>query len=236
MRVAVVGLQRKKVEIELTKEGIKNDRKNPEIVISFGGDGTALYSERVYPGKPKFLIKHSKFCQKCKYHDYKKVLRLLKKRKYKIVEMIKLEGMVNQNKNKKLVALNEIGVHNRIPTRAIRFQVKINGKFVSKELIGDGLIVSTPFGSSAYFYSITKKTFKKGIGIAFNNIRDRIKPIIVSDKSNIKVKILRDSGLMTSDNSSRMITLKAGDLIEIKRSREKARIVELLGKRRIYFS
>jgi len=43
--------------------------------------------------------------------------------------------------------------------------VKVNGKVLVPNLIGDGLIVASPYGSSAYFYSIAKKKFKKGLGL-----------------------------------------------------------------------
>ena len=234
MKVAVVGLKRKLIEKELTKYDLKSDKKNPNIVISFGGDGTALYAERIYPGIPRIMIKHSKTCVKCKYHDFSKVLTKLKKRRYKIVEEIKVEGIVNKNQKKKLVALNEIGIHHGIPTKSIRLMVKVNGKIIEKLVVGNGLLVATPYGSTGYFYSICRKKFSKGLGIAFNNPGNiRKKSLIVKDDSKIEVKVLRGDGIMTADNNEKMILLKEGDLITIRKSKGKAKIIELEKKRRI---
>lgn len=232
-KVAVIGHARKVVEKELPKFGLKLNKKNPDIVISFGGDGTALYGERVYPGIPRILIKHSKTCNKCKEHDFSKVLTALIKNKFKVVEEIKVEGIINKNPKKKLIGLNEISIHHKIPTKSIRFRVKVNRKIIADEAIGDGLIVATPYGSTAYFYSISRKKFSKGLGIAFNNTKKRRKSIVVKGDSLIEVEILRGQGLMTADENERMIPLRMGNKILIRKTKDKARIIEMKGKRKI---
>ena len=233
MKVAVVGLVRNLVEKQLPKFGLKLDKKNPDIVISFGGDGTSLYGERVYPGVPRIMIKHSKICNRCKEHDFSKVLPALKEGRFKFKEEIKVEGIVNKNPRKKLVGLNEISIHHIIPTKSLRFRVKVNGKIVAEEAIGDGLVIATPYGSTAYFYSVSRKKISKGLGIAFNNTKKRRKSIVVKDNSIIEVEILRGQGLMTADENERMIPLEKEDVITIKKARGKARIIELKGKRKI---
>jgi len=233
MKVAVVGLKRKVVEVHLPEFSLKLDKKNPDVVISFGGDGTSLYGERIYPGVPRIMIKHSKTCNKCKEHDFSKVFTALKEGRFKIKEEIKLEGIVNKNPKRKLIGLNEICIHHKIPTKSIRFRVKVNGKIIADEAIGDGLVVATPYGSTAYFYSVSRRKFSSGLGIAFNNTRKSRKSIVVKDNSVIKVEILRGQGLMTADENKRMIPVKKEDAITIKRAKGKARIIEMKGKRRI---
>jgi len=228
VRVAVVGLVKKVVERGLSKHGLKLDKRKPQIVISFGGDGTALYAEKVYPGVPRIMIKHSSKCNKCKQHDFSKVLTALKNKKYKVVEEIKVEGSIG---GKKLVGLNEVNIHNQLCTKAIRFSVAIDNKTIAKEVIGDGLIVATPYGSGAYFYSIAGKTFKRGLGVAFNNPHKKLKSKVVNDKSRIRVGILRGKGLLCVDNNEKMIPLKTGDVVKIRKTAGKAKIIEL-GKRR----
>lgn len=224
MRVAVVGLKHKIVEKQLAKFGIKIDRKNPEVVISFGGDGTILYAERLYPSVPKFLIKHNSACNKCSRHNYSRALQKLKNKNYRIVEKIKVEGIVNGSSKKKLVGLNEICVHNKMP-RAIRLQVSANGRIVAKEVRGDGIVVATPFGSTGYFHSIAYKKFDRGLGIAFNNPSVKTKSIIVNENAVVKVKVLRDAGFMCADNNKKLVALKEDDIITIKKSRQTARFV-----------
>ena len=229
MKVAVVGLARKLIENKLPEYGLKLDKKNPDVVISFGGDGTALYAERIYPGVPRIMIRHSKICEKCEIgeHDFSKVLNALKERKYKIIEEIKVEGIVNNDSKKKLIGLNEVSIHHKIPTKTVRLKVKVNGKVIENQIIGDGIVVATPYGSTAYFYSITRKKFNKGIGLAFNNPKEFRKPLILDENSVIEAEVVRGHGLVTADNDERTIPIKNGDLLKIQKSKEKARIIEI---------
>ncbi len=227
MKVAVVGLARKIIEDKLPDFGLDLDKKTPDVVISFGGDGSALYGERTYPGIPRVMIRHSKICVKCKEHDFSEVLNALKERRYMIKDEIKVEVIVNNDLNKRLIGLNEVGIHHKIPTKALRLRIKVNGKIIEDEQISDGFIVATPYGSTAYFYSICRKKFSKGLGIAFKNPRSGKKSMIVGDNSTIEVEILRGFGLVAADNDEKMFEVTNGDKILIKKSKEKARIIEI---------
>lgn len=227
MKVAVVGWKRKNVERQLGNFNLQIDKRNPEVVISYGGDGTILYSERMYPGIPKIFIRHSKACSKCPHHDYSKILGRLSDGKFDIFDMMKVEGIINDDKKKRLVGVNEINVCHKTPLKTIRLSLQVNGRTIQKEMIGDGILVSTPFGSTAYHYSITRKVFKKGLGIAFNNSRRKIRNMVVNENSRIMIRILRDEGLMTADNNPCMLRVKEGDAIEIKKAKGKAKLIKI---------
>jgi len=231
MKVAVVGHERKLIEDKLPEFNLELDKENPDVVISFGGDGTALYGERVYPGIPRIMIKHSKGCVKCKEHDFSKVLNALREKRYQIKDEIKVEVIINNDPKKKLIGLNEVGIHHKIPTKAIRLKIKVNGKIIEDEQISDGLIVATPYGSTAYFYSICRKKFSKGLGIAFKNPKSGKISTIVDDNSIIETEVLRGFGLVAADNDEKMFEVTAGDRILIKKAKEKARIIEIKRKR-----
>ncbi|MCX6821753.1 MAG: hypothetical protein NTW30_03150 [Candidatus Aenigmarchaeota archaeon] len=181
MKVAIIGKERELIEEKLSEFGLESDKKNPDVVISFGGDGTALYGERVYPGIPRIMVKHSKFCVKSKEDDYSEVLNSLREKKYKIKEEMKVEVIVNDDSTKKLIGLNEVGIHHKIPTKALRLKIMINGKNIEDEQISDGFIVATPYGSTAYFYSICRKKFSKGLGIAFKNPKSGTRSMILDE-------------------------------------------------------
>ncbi len=233
MKVVVVGLARKIIEDKLQEFGLELDDKNPDVVISFGGDGTALYGERVYPGVPRIMVRHSKVCVKCKEHDFSKVLNALKEKRYEIKDEIKVEVIVNNDSNKRLIGLNEVGIHHKIPTKALRLKIKVNGKVIEDEQISDGLIVATPYGSTAYFYSICKKKFSEGLGIAFKNPKIGKKSMVVDENSMIEIEVLRGFGLVAADNDEKMFDVTVRDKILIKKAKEKARIIEIKGKRMV---
>ena len=226
MKVVVVGKARKLIEDKLSEFDLELDGRNPDVVVSFGGDGTALYGERIYPGIPRVMIRH-RTCTKCKEHDISKVLNALRGKRYQIKDEIKVEIIVNDDLTKRLVGLNEVGIHHKIPTKALRLRIKINGKVIEEEQISDGLIVATPYGSTAYFYSICRKKFYKGLGIAFKNPKSGKRGMIVDDNSTIEVEVLRGIGLVAADNNEKVFEVTAGDRILIKKAEEKARIIEI---------
>ena len=140
-----------------------------------------------------------------------------------IENLTKLEAELNGNK---LIAVNDIVIRNYLPIYALRFSLEVNNKIVEQELIGDGLIISTAFGSTAYFYSVAKEVFKEGIGIAFMNLHNKENsPLILNENVIIKIKILRGDGVLACDNNPEIIMLKEGDEIIIKKSAEFARMI-----------
>ena len=225
MKVALVSYNKQPLLRELRKAGFRLDGRRPDVAIAFGGEGTCLFCEEAYPNIPKLFIVHHK-CPRCNSHNYSALLNAIKNRKYRIVSLPKLEAYVN---GKRFVGMNDINIHYR-PPRAIRLQIKVNGRMISKELIGDGLVISTPYGSSAYFKSITGRTFKNGIGIAFNNSVERRRPLIVNSTSKIQIKVLRESGVVACDTQKRLININRGNTIVVKQSRQKAKIIKINGR------
>ena len=226
MRVAIVTKYDKKpIEKILKKFNFRVVNKNPDVVLTYGGDGTILYSERMFPSVPKLIVKYkSSICRKCDYSfkDLERLLEKLSKGEFKILEEMKLEAKF---KDKRLIALNEIQIHNKLPTKAIRFSVWVNGKKF-ENLIGDGVIIATPFGSTAYYSSTGGKPFKKGIGISFNNLfRKRIKSFVVRENSKIKVRIEKGPALLLADNLEKFIELKEGDEVLVKKAEARAKLI-----------
>ena len=230
MKIAIVSKRKtdKNFIKSIERFGLEYTNSNPDLVLSLGGDGTYLRSERKFPGVPKLLIRDSGICEKCDVNAFEKdVLQKVRDRKYKIEENLKLEGIV---KGKKFTCTNDFIIRNKVQARALRFQVEINGKRVNGILIGDGVVISTPFGSTGYFHSITRRSFKKGIGIAFNNVTKKVRHRVVDEESKIVVKIVRDNAVFSSDNDPEMVDLEENDVVKVRKSEEVARVVKLTEK------
>lgn len=230
MKLLVIGRRKDFFEKEIRKEkNLVLVKNNPDVVVAFGGEGTFLYSEMVYPGTPKLLVYHSSKCRNCKNHNYQGVIRNLVSKKFKVINFLKIQASVN---NKKLVGLNEVNIH-YTPPLALRFDVRVDNKIIAHGCIGDGLIVSTPYGSSGYFYSITRKTFSKGLGIAFNNTVEVVNEKVLPEKSVIKVKVVRGPGIMCVDCNKKTIRLKTGDVIKIQKHANPAKILQIGDNRKV---
>lgn len=207
-------------------KGLKYVTRNPNFVISLGGDGTFLISERKFPGIPKLLIRDSEICNKCVGNHKETILDFIKLNAFEIKEELKLEGSFKDNE---FIAINDIIIRNKIPNQAIRMDIYINAEKKFSGIIGDGIVVSTPFGSSAYFHSITRQSFDEGLGIAFSNPVEYQEPMFVKKNQVIKVKLLRGDAEIAFDNERKVYTIKEGELMIIRKAAESAKIIMLEG-------
>lgn len=230
MKFSVVSLKNtQRITEVLDMFGHVIDNNKPDFVITYGGDGTVLFSERKYPGIPKITIRAGSVGFKCRYsiEELEDVLIKIDNGEYKIKEEIKLETIFQ---GRKYLSLNEVQLHNSSPIKAIRFSVYIEDEILFENVIGDGVVIATPFGSSAYYSSIGGEKFDKGIGIALNNPYNiKEKPVVIDEgfDYSINIKILRDDGLLLFDNDNNMIKAKGGDNIVVKKSKDAAKFVSI---------
>ena len=225
MKVVAVGKDVDSFEKTLKSYGLEIDRKNPEFVFSYGGDGAILFSERLYPGVPKVTVRCSSKCNRCEFNpdDIEDVVERLKSGRYDVKEYMKIEA---DFKGKIVVGLNEVQVHNKLFTKAVRFNVYLDDELLYENVIGDGVVISTPFGSTGYYTSLGGERFEKSIGIAVNNRHKWVKPVVASETSVIEVEILREDAYLLYDNDEEgKILLKKGDRIAVRKYNGVAKFV-----------
>lgn len=240
MKFAIISLNDTQDIVEMLESlglpMISEDDEKPDFVITYGEDETILYAERQYPGIPKITLRGSEEGYKCLYlrSDLEYVLLKIEDEEYRLREELKLETQVKEKDySSHFLSLNEIQLHNPLPTQAVRFSVYEDSIHKGVEplfdnITGDGVVVATPFGSTAYYSSVGGEKFSRGIGIALNNpykIKSNRHPRIVDDSSKIIIKILRDNGLFTSDNDDRIINVKGGDEIIVRTAKDNAKFV-----------
>lgn len=210
------------IEAMVKKISLNIVSQNPDVVITFGGDGTILGAERDYPGVPKLPLRDSKICHICTPFPNDHVLELFTQNKLTLTEFLKLEAFVH---NKKMLALNEITIRNTTINTALRFSLSVDTGQNYDDLIGDGLVIATPFGSTAYYKSITKESFQAGIGVAFNNLHPTaLRSRIFPENAKFTVNILRGPGTLSFDNNPETISLVENDQITVQKSSQTAKI------------
>lgn len=225
MNILIVGLEREALQTEITQaySQLRIVDQHPELVICYGGDGTLLYGERLYPEIPKALIRNSQVCQLCANETKDALLLALSQQKFCIREQHKLEAIHN---DQQLTALNDVMIgHARLNT-SVRFAFFVHGKQYGREMIGDGVVVSTPLGSTGYYQSITRSHFQEGIGIAFNNTVNSVSHVVLNDFADCHVEIRRGPAIAAVDNDENIFALSAGDEVQIRISEQRALIVE----------
>ena len=169
--------------------------KKSNLIIVIGGDGFMLQTLKknkrasnlfygINSGNYGFLM--NKFSEK-------NIIKNLSKAK--MIKISPLEMKVSsKNKTKKCLAINEVSIL-RQSRQAASISIKNGSKYIIKKLISDGVLVSTPAGSTAYNMSV------HGPILSLNSKKISIAPIsafrprrwrgkIVSDKSKITIRNL----------------------------------------------
>ena len=182
---------KKKVNKILSRQILKKSN----VIIVIGGDGFMLQTLKksknikksfygINSGNYGFLM--NKFSEK-------NLIRFISKSKS--INIFPLEMIVNDGSKKvKSLAINEVSIL-RQSRQAANLSIKNNSKNIIKKLVSDGVLVSTPAGSTAYNLSV------HGPILNLNSKKISIAPIspfrprrwagkIVSDKSKVIIKNL----------------------------------------------
>jgi len=126
------------------------------IIIIAGGDGFMLHSLKKYYNfeKPFYGINCGTFgflLNKFSLNSLQK--KIINFRKVTI-NPLKITTVDTNNKKKTCIAINEISLF-RQSKQTANLRLKIGKKITIKNLIGDGVLVATPAGSTAYNLSIS---------------------------------------------------------------------------------
>jgi len=180
----------------LLKKIKHNQFDDKNLVIVIGGDGFMLQTLKKNndPKKKYYGINSGNYGFLMNKFSTKNTIKNLLKTN--LVTINPLEMMV-KNKNhevKKYLAINEVSIL-RQSRQAASLSIKTGSRFIIKKLISDGVLVSTPAGSTAYNLSVNGPILSlhsKKLSIApISAFRPRRwKGRIVSDKIKIIIKNL----------------------------------------------
>lgn len=128
-----------------------------ELMICIGGDGAFLEAVHLYefPEVPIIGINtgHLGFFQEIYPNDLDTFIESYKKNKYQIQELNTVEAFVSLPEGRiTLAGLNEIVIKGD-NAHSVHLSISIGEKFIQRSS-GDGILVATPSGSTAYNYSL----------------------------------------------------------------------------------
>lgn len=231
MNVLLYGHESEKLRPLVEKHtGLRLVSKNPETVVCFGGDGTLLAAERLWPGIPKVPLRNSRRGVRCIAAPPDGVITQLAAGNLVPHPQTKLactlEFADGTRAAQQLVALNEVSGHMGRVTSSLRYRVWFDGRAYGSapdhEIIGDGFVVCSPFGSTAYFNQITRGVFWHGIGIAFKYTNEQTTHVIVPEETAVRVQITRGPAFIAHDSAPEILDADAGDVLTIRRAHETA--------------
>lgn len=207
---------------KVTTAGIEIVEERPDVILAYGGDGTFIGSERLHPGVPKVGFRRETTTSRCPAHQDATFLSSLAAGELEETSLMKLSARFGKHH---VTAVNDITVRNTDPRSAVRFRIHLNGQPVSEELIADGVVVCTPFGSSAYFRSITRTVIRTGIGVAINNCTDLLNHLVIGEDEEIRIELTRGPATLAADNDPHTFSLDSRQDIVVRRAPDPFRVL-----------
>ena len=207
-----------------------------DMFVSFGGDGTILRAIEYVSdlGIPIVGVNTGRlgFLSTFKKEDVRKVVTEFKEGAFTIVERSLVEvGTIDgvAEFGEMNFALNEITVSRKDTTSMINIETYLNEEYLTSYW-ADGLIISTPTGSTGYSLScggpVIVPTAKSLVltPIAPHNLNAR--PLVISDETVIRLRVSgrEENHLVSLD--SRIASIKNGREIQVKKADFTIKMIE----------
>lgn len=208
-----------------------------DFIIVLGGDGTLLHSASLIRSENVAIIGINQgklgFLTETMTSEMEFLLDSVINNNYEIEERCRLTIHVHTKTNRIIEKeiLNDISINSGIVARIIDLDISMNGKQITSYR-ADGLIVSTPTGSTAYALSaggpIIYPTLPITLITPICPHTLTMRPLVLSSKENIKIYVKgenRDIYLTIDGQESVQIT-KEVDFIQVKSSNNSIKLVK----------
>ena len=205
-----------KIKSLLVKEIIRNQINKSNVVIVIGGDGFMLQTLKKNKNLKKLFygINSGNYGFLMNKFSLKNTIKNLNKSKILSISPLEMIVKNQRNKSRKNIAINEVSIL-RQSRQAASLSIKYGTKKIIKRLVSDGVLVSTPAGSTAYNLSV------HGPILSLNSKKLSISPISAFRPRRWKGKIVSDRLAITIKNlnpSKRPISAVA-DNIEVRNAK-----------------
>ncbi len=207
-----------------------------DLLLVFGGDGTMLRVVRELDGADTPIlginVGRLGFLTAVSSTDLAAALEKLWHNEF-VIETRPLIEASGQCRGKpiRMSALNDIVISHGAVSRLIELDVSVNDKPLTRYR-GDGLIVSSPTGSTAYSLSAGGPIISPGADVfaitpicahALSN-----RPVIISLSSVVRIELFsREMDTIVAADGQIQANLTAGDAVTIRRSRRRVRLLNL---------
>lgn len=233
-------LDEAQIKAGATDESFRNGEK-PDIVLVLGGDGTMLRAARDFMDLSVPLIGVNLgsvgYLTEVEKENVISALDKIISGEYEVEERMMIEGTFYQNGEKagEFKALNDISVLKTLPIQAIGFNIFVNGRFL-KDYSADGVIVSTPTGSTGYNLSAGGPIVEPVADLMVltpvspHTLMTRSIVLSPSDEIKIEIKEAPSGGVknaIASADSANTFEMKSGDYVTLRRSEKRIKTVKV---------
>jgi NAD+ kinase len=207
-----------------------------DLMVTFGGDGTLIRAAHLcsVTGTPILGVYYGRFgfVTQCSPGETGAAISQFIDRQATIEERMMIQTeLVRENKVvATLHSLNEAVVQRSATTRMLTFEVQVNGKPLAR-YPADGVLVSTPTGSTAYALSaggpIIDPSLEALLLAAVMPHTLSTRPLVLDASAVIEISIeTRGDAVLSCDGQSRLHLL-SGDHVRITRSARSTRLVSV---------
>jgi len=197
------------IDVFSPNEKIENIDKNADIAIILGGDGSILYVSRFIGDIPILGVNYGKigYLTEIVPGELSRAIDLINEEKYWIEEVHRLEGYIlkeDETKIKLPSVLNEYLLFTSRLSKMLSYEIYLDGEPLTKGK-GDGIILSTSIGTTAYALSAGGPVFAGNVKgfllVPLAPLWGKLRPLVVPDYLTITVKLLSDgwSGVVVPD-------------------------------------
>ncbi len=170
-----------------------------DVIVVIGGDGFMLKTLKKYQkyNKPFYGMNRGTFGFLMNKFKSKNIEKFISRAKTISISVLEMHANTINNVKKTAIAINEISLL-RQGRQAASLQISSGKKIVIKKLISDGVLVSTPAGSTAYNLSV------HGPILSLDSKKLAITPISPFRPRRWKGKIVSSSSLIKIKNLNKI--------------------------------
>ena len=204
-----------------------------DAVVALGGDGTFLRAVHEFPGRAVLGLNLGGlgYLSSVEEKDFAVALEKLAAGRFRVSERAMLEA------DGRFAALNDIVITREMSGHSTRLDLEADGKLVTRYM-ADGLIFATPTGSTAYSLAAGGPVLMPDSGSVvvtpMNPHALGVRPLVVRDGVRFTVTARpRTAGnalkVGVYSDGERVLTLNEGKSVEIAKSAQTAKLIELDG-------
>jgi NAD+ kinase len=216
------------------------DLQSIDALITLGGDGTLLRGARLLAGRPVPILGVNLgrlgFLTTCGGEDAEAALKLLATGDYVAEARMALAAQAvdhTGSNRKQWLALNDFVLHKGGFARVVRLSLAINGESIGI-YAADGVIISTPTGSTAYSLSaggpVVVPTLESIVITPISAHMLAVRPLVIASDAEVVVETVQNpEELIVTVDGQVGTHLASGEKLVVRRAPSPVRIVRFPG-------
>ena len=221
-------------------ETLVRELPTTDVLVVLGGDGTFLRAARgvAEVDVPILGVNLGKigFLSKVEAHELETVLAQVANGEYRIDERMTIEATILRNgettPSERFVALNDVVVARGRLARVCRLDIAVGPSHVAT-FIADGLVVSSPTGSTGYAFSaggpIVDPSSRNLIVTPIAAYLAAIRSIVISPKQAVRCRVVDALEALVSIDGREDEPLAVGDVVEVRAMDRPIRLIDPKG-------